>query len=124
MTTDPIAFPGRRFQLWAYTVSHRQLLLRSNKSDQHASRCEILFANVIHIDLPISVEDVEVRIATDEELESRGIARPNEPHIQRTVYIVQGRNVSGYVIAGAVYQAEDDGEYDSPSSLYSLREER
>lgn len=42
----------RQFQIWRYEVGHAQLLLRSMKGDQHASRIDVLFTAVEAIDLP------------------------------------------------------------------------
>ena len=36
----------RPFQVWLYSVSHGQLLLRSNRSDQLATRVDVLFTRV------------------------------------------------------------------------------
>jgi hypothetical protein len=36
----------RRFQLWAQTVSHGQLLFRSPRSSHHPTRVEVLFKPV------------------------------------------------------------------------------
>ncbi len=41
-----VSYPDRRFQLWAYTVSHGSLLLRSTKTDDEPTRVDVLFRNV------------------------------------------------------------------------------
>jgi hypothetical protein len=33
----------RKFQIWLYSVSHGQLLLRSNRSDEFRTRVDVLF---------------------------------------------------------------------------------
>ena len=44
--TGSLFVSDRFFQIWRYTVSHRQLLLRSTKSDVAHTRIEILFKDV------------------------------------------------------------------------------
>ena len=53
---------NRMFQLWAYTVGHGQVLMRSTKIDPASSRVDIAFKNVIALKLP-SVFD---RLAIEE----------------------------------------------------------
>jgi hypothetical protein len=40
-----MTFSGR-FQWWAYTVSHGQLLLRRTKEPEHPTRADVLFKDV------------------------------------------------------------------------------
>lgn len=115
--TFPIEFPGRRFQLWAYTVSHRQLLLRSNSSEQHASRCDVLFKNVAWVNLPTLIDDLRIEVAPTHEL-SPSLAELGEELSGRLVHLIRTRSGNGYVVAGSVTYAEDDGAYDDPSTLF------
>lgn len=113
----PIRYPGRRFQLWTYTVGHGQLLLRSTRGEQHATRCEILFKNVARIDLPALIDDLEIEAAAEGEIPASVLQLGAGERWDRTVFRVRGRNCVGYVVAGVVACAEDEGEYDTPSSL-------
>lgn len=115
--TLPIRYPGRRFQLWAYTVSHRQLLLRSNKSEGGERRCEILFKNVVRLDLPTLLDGVEVEVAAGPDVPPSVLEVGADDGSERTVYRVRARGFLGYVVAGAVACAEDDGEYFTASGL-------
>lgn len=116
--TLPLRLSDRSFQLWAYTVSHAQLLLRSNKTDRHPRRLEILFRDVASIDLPTRMEGLEVAAATPEQaapIRSRlGEARVG----YRTVYVLRSGGHTGYVVAGLLTAHEDDGSYYTPSSLF------
>jgi hypothetical protein len=89
----------RHFQVWAYTVSHGQLLLRSTKSDQEATRVEVLFKGVTRFDLPMSLDGFHVRRNGRE-------------------YTAHGDGWSGSIVALAMFTVEDDGHYADPSSLY------
>jgi hypothetical protein len=89
----------RHFQVWAYTVSHGQLLLRSTQSDQDATRIEVLFKGVTRVDLPMSVDGLHVRRNGKE-------------------YAAQGDGWRGSIVALARFAIEDSGGYADPSSLY------
>jgi hypothetical protein len=87
---------NRRFQVWRYQVGHSQLLLRSVKSAAHASRIDVLFKGVDAIELPTSFDGLVI-----------------ERDGQR--YVLSGRGWAGSIVAGACFEAEDDGEYFDPS---------
>lgn len=116
MNNLPIRFPGRRFQLWVYTVSHRQLLLRSNKSDTQSHRCEVLFKNVAHVNVPTVIDNLEIELGTGALPAGAGELGLGET-LECSVYLIKGDNCLGYVVAGHVGYAEDAGDYDSASSL-------
>jgi hypothetical protein len=60
----------RTFQLWAYTVGMKRLLLRSTKNETFRTRIDILFQNVKALHLPTSLDGLVVSEA-DEELAKR-----------------------------------------------------
>src|SRR5580692_3599743 len=110
MRTDRIDFP-RSFQMWAYTVGHAQLLLRSPKSTDLPTRIDVLFKNVAAVHLPTILDGLTISGATEEE--------KSELHVQvglprldgRKVFVVRGSNFIGYVIAGVVAWHEDEREH-------------
>ena len=55
MSEAIVSFP-RRFQIWLYSVSHGQLLLRSNRSGEFSTRIDVLFKNVAAIELPTAFD--------------------------------------------------------------------
>jgi hypothetical protein len=55
----------RQFRLWDYNISHRQLLLRSTKSESHVDNIDIVFWSVAWISLPTSVEGIEIHVSKD-----------------------------------------------------------
>ena len=57
-----VRFSGQ-FQLWGYTVSHGQLLLRSTRSELRPTQIDVLFKNVGYIQLPVLLEDPEVTLS-------------------------------------------------------------
>jgi hypothetical protein len=49
VTSEVLDLGERRFQMWAYSVSHSLLLLRSVKTAVHSSRIDLLFTGVSFI---------------------------------------------------------------------------
>lgn len=116
--TLPIRYPGRRFQLWAFSVSHGQLLLRSPRSEAHPTRCEICFKDVVRLDLPALMDDVEVEVAAGADVPAFALELGESELWERAVYRVRGRGFVGYVVAGMVVHGEDDGAYYTPSPFF------
>jgi hypothetical protein len=106
--------------MWAYMVGHRQLLLRSNKSEGQSHRCEVLFKNVARLDLPTLIEDLEVEVESSATLDASARQLGAHETGNRTVYVIKGKNCLGYVVADSMTYTADEGEYDSPSSLLQL----
>src|SRR5262249_4398796 len=67
MPTQLINFQ-RQFQVWLYTVSLRQLLLRSNRSETHATRIDIHFMDVEAIQLPTIFDGLVLAEASQDEV--------------------------------------------------------
>lgn len=105
----------RPFQIWSYVVSHRQLLLRSNKSPLQTSRVDVLFKNVKEVKLPTELDRLEIREATTDEIARLGV----DGESTARVFVVSGAEREGYVVAGAVAAVEDDKDYHEPSALRS-----
>jgi hypothetical protein len=105
----------RTFQIWTYTVSHAQLLLRSPKEAGQSTRVDLLFKNVAWINLPATIEGLVVSEITPGETESLGII-PVEMG-SRKIFAIETSNLKGFVVAGAFAWQEDDGDYFEPSRL-------
>ena len=89
----------RTFQLWHYTVSHSQLLLRSPPGSSHSTRIDILFKCVDRMDVPTSMDGLRI-------------------HRSGPQYLLRGKKWSGSVTASVAFAAEDDGDYADPSLLF------
>jgi hypothetical protein len=98
-------------------VSHRQLLLRSNRSKSVATRVEVLFKNVTAISLPVHLEGLSIAEASASEAARISAAHGGGLERDQKVFAVTGRNYHGHVIAGAIYTAEDAGDYAEASAL-------
>ena len=66
MPVDLVNFQ-RPFQIWAYSVSHSQLLIRSNRSDDCLTRIDVLFKDVAAIKLPTLFDRFKVTEASASE---------------------------------------------------------
>jgi hypothetical protein len=66
----------RRFRIWDYTVSHKQMLVRSPMSpspEESSENIDIVFWGVEYIGIPSMMSGVEVRQASDEEAASEAL---------------------------------------------------
>jgi len=108
---------SRIVQVWSYTVSHGQLLLRATKDRDHLTRVDVLFKGVGAMQLPSVMQSLTVKEAEPEEREeilgSTSVSMPEE----RRCFVLEGPGFRGWVIAGAVVSMEDEGEYFEPSPL-------
>src|SRR5262245_15798235 len=101
----------RRFEMWLYAVGHGQLLLRSNRSDEVPTRIEVLFKNVAALELPTLFDGLSITEATSDEAQSLNIQLGSCPADRRKVFLLRGTNYLGYVVAGAVFWHEDQGNH-------------
>ena len=109
----------RTFQVWSYSVSHSQLLLRSNRTGELGTRAEVLFKGVGAIQLPTVIHGLEIsELPIEQAPTSVKDLLKDEDELGRRLYAVRSDGFTGYVVAIAVFHVEDDGEYFTPSSLY------
>src|SRR4051794_37367055 len=114
----PIINSERLFQLWGYTVSHGQLLLRSVKADDSATRIDVFFHFVRELHMPALLQGLSVQEDPGDHarnLCSVGVREsPSFDHGLK-VYTVTAKDFSGYVAASSCSCHEDEGEYNEPS---------
>ncbi|MGW2522280.1 hypothetical protein ACWC09_35780 [Streptomyces sp. NPDC001617] len=102
------------FQVWAYSLSHSQLLLRSALD---GPRIDVLFKPVVAIQTGLVYDGLVIRCATPEErsrvvADAGGSARSNRVHI-----LENSDGGTDYVISAAVGWATDNEDSGAPSSL-------
>jgi hypothetical protein len=110
----------RRFQVWTYTVSHGQLLLRSTKDAENRTQVDVLFKNVLSVNLPTLLDDLCVELADEEGATGVTAQLGAWKLFDEKMFLVWGRNFRGYVVAGIVVSSEDDQEHHEPSPLLQL----
>lgn len=105
---------NRTFQVWRYTVSHAQVLLRATKSAESPTRIDILFKDVSVLCLST--------ILASPTISTTARAIPGlDPELleNRVTYTVTCANFSGFVVAASIASVEDEGEFYDPTSLMS-----
>lgn len=113
--TQPIVSFSRKFQVWSYTVSHAQLLIRSTKDGQHPTQVDVLFKNVNGVLLPTLFDGLTITEATCSELEGLRETLPKSSKC----FKLEGSNWHGAVAAGVVVWVENEAEYYADSTLLS-----
>ena len=114
---DPIVRFDRIFQLWLYSVSHGQLLLRSTKDQTHQTQVDILFKNVATIQLPVLFAGLVISEMSTEEVRSLNLSAGLLTVNERKCFKLEGDNWHGLIVAGHVSWLENDAEYAAESAL-------
>ena len=105
----------RFFQVWGYTVSHSELLLRSVKSDEFSTRIDVFFKGVKELHLPASFNGLSLE-TYEEGLQYPSILQGTASLAHgRKVYVAKGNGFVGYIVALQAWIHEDQGEYYDPS---------
>ena len=113
---DEIINSEREFQIWQYTVGHRQLLLRSTKSPDFPTRIDVFFKGVSELHLPTAFSGLSIREASDRDIrELCGLLNSQSLAKGVKVFKLQGIDFLGYVAALIVVCHEDEGGYYEPS---------
>lgn len=117
MDKNLIFYSARLFEAWRYTVNHRQLLLRSNKTEDLSTRIEVLFKDVDFMALPPAMRGLRV---TKCDMATEGLlAALPEISSSKPWYRIEADRLVGYVAAGAVLINEDELSYNEASPLIS-----
>ncbi|MEV4347630.1 hypothetical protein AB0J83_24510 [Actinoplanes sp. NPDC049596] len=107
----------RRFSVWAYSVSHSQLLLRATRSGDER-RIDLLFKPVEAVKTRMDYDGLVVRCATAGEREF--VLRETGAAAHNRVFFLETDDACDYVVASAMgWQADDLGDRD-PSALASF----
>lgn len=110
-------FGQRRFQLWAFTVSHALLLLRSPKSDEYPTRVDILFRGVWLLHVPVTFDGLVIAEV------SRPDATAISSHAARVVdfsskfFSLRTREGVGLIASATMDISEDSEDFAAPSSM-------
>ena len=62
------SFGDRKFQLWYYTVSHGELLIRSPKTPDNPKNIDIMFIDVIYSELPRYLYNLKIEETKSEDI--------------------------------------------------------
>ncbi|GAB3932180.1 hypothetical protein [Micromonospora vulcania] len=97
----------REFQLWSYSVSHSQLLLRANRmpqGDQLPTTIEVLFKPVKAVQIQEAYLGLVIRCATEEESARilDGVSDYGYRSHEARVLLLESEGATGYVVTSAV----------------------
>jgi len=109
----------RSFAIWAYTVSHSQLLLRTRTADGR-SRIDVLFKPVAAMKIRANYRGLSIRSATADEYDQIMAQAGLTPSRDHRVLLLESSGEPDYVITGAVGWREDDRADNDPSALATL----
>jgi hypothetical protein len=129
LNTDGQLAPGkelfrseRRFSVWAYALSHSQLLLRTpttTTDGRRESRIDILFKPVDAMKTRMDYDGLILRCATTGE-RARILTETGCTADHHRVFLLESGKTLDYVIATAVGWLEDDAEDRDHSALAFL----
>lgn len=103
----------RAFAIWKYSVSHGQLLLRSNPSEELSTRVEVMFKNTQFISISAMMYCLEIEeLSSQEDQMPLQLCRTDQPWFR-----LISNNATGYVSAGAFAVSEDNLDLLAPSRL-------
>jgi hypothetical protein len=111
----------RRFEIWDYTVSHSQLLLRSAKTNSEQTRTEVLFKGVKLMNLMTPLEGLSIEKCSENssQLSKLGYPIPIGCDLYRVLTTTfEGYAFEGYVMAAAMFVHVDDLDFNEPSQLF------
>jgi hypothetical protein len=117
--TDPIVRFDRKFQLWLYSVSHGQLLLRSTKNQNYQTQVDVLFKNVAIIQLPVVFAGLAISEISQQEFRLFELSACLLDVHERRCFKLEGENWDGFIVAGHVSWLENDSEHSAESELLS-----
>jgi len=97
----------RELRLWEYTVSLRQLLLRSPKVESgYANNLDVIFVGVRYIEIPVTFKGLTITLGTRKHL------RKIEPLLGRAVplthiFLLESRGRTHIIVAGMMRVEEN-----------------
>jgi hypothetical protein len=118
-TSESVSF-DRDFSVWAFTISHSQLLLRSPKTGTGARRIDIGFSGVIGFSGGVDYPGLAIRPANDAEIDAlTGFVGLKAVRSAEAAYALVGAGGRpGFVLANSCEWAEDEGDFSDPSQVF------
>ncbi len=98
---------ARSFQVWAYSVSHGQLLIRSPKSIETPENVDVAFFGVAMMELPAGFLGLKIEDASDQDIAAAKM-RVQDPDRIRRVYALESRE-KRYLVAATDLRVSKNG---------------
>jgi len=110
----------RLFKLWYYTVSHKQMLLRSTGTEE-TYNMDIYFGDVSYIEIPTKISEIEILQTTQEDIDHI-VQRIGNTNKKITVLLSENRKY--YVVSSVIKVSENVlGMFDLPFDIPKYRGE-
>lgn len=109
----------RRFRLWDYNVSHKQMLLRSPKSPEAGDNLDIVFWGVEYLGLATSLDGVKLAPASTEDHASAEWALGKTLDPSRVYCLISGDQHFIVVAAGFKVLRNDLDIFDSSLEYFA-----
>jgi hypothetical protein len=102
---------GRSFELWDFTVSHGQLLIRSPRGSDEQHNTDIVFAGVKYSELPVNLGKVTLEEPTEDDFAHIRRRFPEEFDLPTKLFVLCGaKEMRYYVVAAYCKVSENDLE--------------
>lgn len=105
----------RRFEVWKYSCSHSQLLMRSNKENTFSTRIEILFKGVDYMSIRSLLRGITITACMPGHDDFP--ADLSELSASTTIFRIASEGFTGFVAALVVFTKEDELEFFDESRL-------
>lgn len=103
----------RKFMIWAYSVSHSRLLLRSTMGSDHPTRIDLYFGRVARMLLRPVYQGLRAGVADTPDTEKYR-DRYGEIPAGYTLYTLEP-DLASFVVAGVMQSHEDTGGFQEKS---------
>jgi hypothetical protein len=111
---------ARRYQVWTYSVSHQQLLLRSTPQDADQTQIDILFKGVTASLLRPWYEHLSLRAPGPAERARIEAILAESPDEEHRTYVLSELPLSFVVASAPLMWSEGEGNYWDESPLLAL----
>ena len=89
----------RRFRVWDYNISHKQMLLRSPESPEEAENIDVIFWDVDYIEIPTAMDGLSLDEATGDEIAKIGGILAIK-HAKMSIYCLVSGGLRFLIVAG------------------------
>ncbi|MBP2000777.1 hypothetical protein J2Z69_001808 [Paenibacillus shirakamiensis] len=99
----------RMFKFWHYSISHGELLIRSIKSDEYDKNIDIMFFDVVYVELPRNLANIRIIGAKDDDVQyvNRRINKLVKPE---NIIVLLSNEIRYVVVASIMKVVENDLE--------------
>ncbi len=101
----------RYFTIWEYTVSHGQLLLRSDKRKGYKNNIDIVFGATNYVQLFSALSGLTIRMVDKKMMTNYDSLNRHLNHENNNLFEIESQNEKYYIAASFVKVYENDLEF-------------